>query len=370
MQPDNAQVRRILAIRLDNIGDVIMLSAALRELRTAYPHAHITLMTSPTGAQATEMLPWVNKVLVWRAVWQEIKPRFAYGPDNEWELVNQLKAGEFDRAYIFTSFSQSPHPPAYACYLAGIPERIGQSKEFGGFLLTRWVRPESDSTYQVDRNLHLLRESGVPVNDDRIELRIPNRVEDEALAILSGLGITPGEEFIVAAPGASAAARRYDPGHFAEVCWRVADETSLRVVACGTERERNLMLPFTEIAAAHPAVLPLIGRTTVAQLAAIIRRSSLVLANNSAALHMAEAFHRPIAVFYSGTEYRSQWLPRYAPVKVFNRPVDCSPCYAFECPYEMQCLEIDPREAAREIVSFFAMVGQSTITTSDLSEAR
>lgn len=370
MQPDTAQIRRILAIRLDNIGDVIMLSAALRELRAAYPQAHITLMTSPAGAQATEMLPWVNQVLVWRAVWQEIKPRFAFGPDNEWELVNLLKAGEFDRAYLFTSFSQSPHPPAYACYLAGIPERIGQSKEFGGFLLTQWVRPEPDSAYQVDRNLHLLRESGIPVHDDRIELRIPDHVQDEALDILSSLGIAPTEEFIAAAPGASAAARRYDPRRFAEVCWRVADETGLRVVAAGTERERDLMTPFIETAATHPAVLPLIGQTTVAQLAAIIRRSSLVMANNSSSLHMAEAFHRPAAVFYSGTEYQSQWMPRYAPVHIFNRPVDCSPCYAFECPNDMQCLEIDPREAAGEIIDFFATVRQNTITTSHLREAQ
>lgn len=370
MQANTAQARRILAVRLDNIGDVIMLSAALRELRAAHPQGHITLLTSPAGAQATEMLPWVNQVLIWRAVWQEIKPRFAYGPENEWELVNLLKAGEYDSAYIFTSFSQSPHPPAYACYLAGIPERIGQSKEFGGFLLTQWVRPEADASYQVDRNLHLLRESGIPVNDDRIELRIPDRVQDEALAILSNLGIASDEDFILAAPGASAAARRYDVHRFAEVCWRVAAETGLRVVAAGTEREREFMAPFVEAASTHPAVIPLIGQTTVAQLAETIRRSGLVMANNSASLHMAEAFNRPVAVFYSGTEYLTQWMPRYTPVKVFNRAVDCSPCYAFQCPYKMQCLEIDPREAATEIAVFFATCGQNSFITSTMREAR
>lgn len=370
MQANAASSSRILVVRLDNIGDVIMLSAALRELRAALPHAHITLMTSPAGAQVTEMLPWVDQVMVWRAVWQEIKPRFDDGLEQEWELVNLLKAGKYDRAYLFTSFSQSPHPPAYACYLAGIPERIGQSKEFGGFLLTHWVKPEPDAGYQVDRNLHLLRESGIPVNDDRIELHIPPRVETEVDAILSGMGIAPREDFILAAPGASAAARRYDPRRFTEVCWRVSAGAGLRVIAVGTEREREVMAPFIQAATAHPGILPLIGQTSVAQLAAIIRRSNLVLANNSASLHMAEAFQRPVAVFYSGTEYLTQWAPRYAPVKLFNRPVECSPCYPFECPFEMQCLDIDPREAAGEIVAFLSATQQDRFAIPPVKEHR
>lgn len=370
MQAEASRVGRILAIRLDNIGDVIMLSAALRELRAAYPNAHISLMTSPAGAQVTEMLPWVDQVLVWHAVWQEIKPHFAYGPEKEWELVSLLKAGEYDQAYIFTSFSQSPYPPAYACYLAGISDRIGQSKEFGGLVLTHWVLPESDATYQVHRNLHLLRESGVPVNDDRIELHIPDRVIEETDGILAELGIQSGEEYILAAPGASAAARRYEARRFAEVCWRISTVTGLRVIAVGTEREREMMAPFLEAAEDHSGILPLIGQTSVAQLAAIIRHAALVLANNSASLHMAEAFGRPVAVFYSGTEYRSQWAPRYTPAIIFNRPVPCSPCYAFQCPYEMECLDIDPNNAAHEIVEFLATTRHSNLFTSSVREIR
>src|SRR5512140_929377 len=123
---------RLLVIRLDNIGDVVMLGPALRSLRAARPLAHITLLASPAGNQVAPLLPWINKTIPWRASWQNISAHASTEPQKEWELANLLSAGHYDAAFIFTSFSQSPYPPAFACYMAGIPVRIGQSREFGG----------------------------------------------------------------------------------------------------------------------------------------------------------------------------------------------------------------------------------------------
>ena len=60
-----------LAVRLDNIGDIVMLGPALRAMRQALPHAHITLMASPAGSQVAPLLPWVDEVLTERGVWQD-----------------------------------------------------------------------------------------------------------------------------------------------------------------------------------------------------------------------------------------------------------------------------------------------------------
>src|SRR5512146_2310866 len=152
--PDSLQ--RILAIRLDNIGDVVMTGPALRALRQAYPSARITLMASPAGSQVIPLLPWVDDGITWRAVWQDIGQNVPVEPEKEYQRVELLKERDVEAAFIFTSFSQSPYPPAYACYLAGIPIRAGQSPEFGGGLLSHWVRPLDQAAYQVDRNLHLL----------------------------------------------------------------------------------------------------------------------------------------------------------------------------------------------------------------------
>ncbi len=118
----------LLIMRLDNIGDVIMTSTALRSLRENLPEANITLMASPDGAQVAPLLPWVNEVLPHRTLWQDLG-KLPFNPQREWELIDTLHQRQFDAAILFTSSSQSPHPPALICALAGIPIRLGESKE-------------------------------------------------------------------------------------------------------------------------------------------------------------------------------------------------------------------------------------------------
>ena len=347
-------LERILAVRLDNIGDVVMLSPALRALKAFAPHAHTTLLASPAGSQVAPLLPWVDDVITLSAVWQLISDDGMIDAEKELALIAALKARQFDAAFIFTSFSQSPHPPAYACYLAGIPIRVGQSKEFGGALLTHWVKPMADTQYQVDRSLHLLRELGIPAEDNHMELVVPEADQHAAEVRLRGLGIGPREPVIVLAPGASAAARRYDEAHFAQAAQMLTKQTGLPVLLIGSQRERDLKrFPTLETLTAYNSrVINMIGETSLGEMAALIGRSAVTIANNSGSMHIAAALNRPAVILYSGTEHFEQWIPplaahaAYASMKVLNRPTPCAPCHSFQCPYAMECLDIAPEEVA------------------------
>ncbi len=133
----------------------------LRTIRANLPAASITLMATPGGSQVAPLLPWVDDLMVRRVLWQDISGTWPLDPGGELRLVEDIRERAFDAAIIFTSFTQSPYPPAYVCYLAGVPLRIAQSKEFGGGVLTQWVRPLPDDAHQVDRNLHLLQQRGL-----------------------------------------------------------------------------------------------------------------------------------------------------------------------------------------------------------------
>jgi lipopolysaccharide heptosyltransferase II len=347
MLPDVwSNVRRILAIRLDNVGDVVMLGPALRTLRHALPSASLTLMASPAGSQVAPLLPWVDDVMVERVVWQDASGAMPLDPEREQTLVQRIRSHDFDAAVIFTSFSQSPHPPAYICYLAGIPIRLGQSKEFGGSLLTQWVKPLPDSAHQVDRNLHLLEAASFTILDRHLALQVPNEVQWSADQLLRRKGVEPDAPFIVLAAGASCAARRYDPERFAEVARLLSAQTALPIVVVGSAREAELVQPILGAGGTS-----LVGQTSVAELVAVIRRAGVVIANNSGPLHIAEAFQRPMVILYSGTEYESQWQPRVAPARLLRRPTECSPCYRFQCPYQMECLDIPPEEVVAEVLA-------------------
>ncbi len=344
MLSEFVQPQRILVVRLDNIGDVVMTGPFLRALNQAYPAASITLLVSPGGGQAAELLPWVDEVIVWRALWQEIKDDHTLNPFREQRLVDLLKERGFDAAFILTSFSQSPYPPAYACYLAGIPYRIAQSKEFGGAVLSHWVRPLPDRTHQVDRNLHLLEETGIPTQGNHLELRVPPAARRDANNLLLEQAIEVGTPYMVLAPGASSATRRYDMNRYAVVAEALVEETGLPLLLVGTHKESARFKPLLELSQRKPQVVSLVGKTSVAGLAAVIEDAALVVTNNSASMHIADAFNRPEVVLFAGTEILEQWEPRYAPARLLNRSTRCSPCYRFECPYHLECLDIPAKE--------------------------
>src|SRR5579859_2794879 len=206
--------RNILAIRMDNTGDVLMLGPALRAVKETLPEARLTLLASPAGASAAPLLPWLDDVIVWRATWQDVGGRIPFDPNRELQLIDLLSERNFDAALIFTSFSQTPHVPGYVCYLAGIPLRAGASKEFGGNTLTTELRDAPDELHQVERNLQLVEYLGFVARDRQLTVAIPEAVRKNVPALLVRTGMNSNDPFIILHPGASAKARRYPVERF------------------------------------------------------------------------------------------------------------------------------------------------------------
>ncbi len=335
-----AAARNLLLIRLDNIGDVVLLSAAIRTLRENLPRARLTLLASPAGAQAQPLLPWLDEVMVWRAVWQDLG-RLPLDPSRELALVDLLRGKGFDGAIVFTSFSQTPHGAAYACYLAGIPLRLGESKEFGGSLLTTEIRNLSDGLYQGERSLRLLEGVGFRVRDRRPRIEVPPEAREMAGSLLSSYGIGPGRPYLVVHPGASCQARRYPLERFAAVARLLWRRLGMPVLLTGSEKEAPDLGAITSRSA---GVVSLAGRTRVEELAALVAEASLVVCNDSLPMHLATTLDVPSLVTFSGTDVESQWVSPYTPTRLLRRETSCSPCYRMECPYHLECLEVPPRE--------------------------
>jgi len=321
------RLRNLLVMRLDNIGDVLMLSPALRALRENLPQAKITLMASPAGSLTEPLLPWVDEVLRWRVLWQDLG-RLDFDPRREWELIETLKAQQYDAAIIFTSFTQSPHPPALICALAGIPLRLGESKEVDMGTLTHMVRAGCDEMHQVDRNLRLIESVGFQVRDRSLCLQVPT-------------SHTPlSDPYILLNPWTSCQSRNYDSDRFAVAARRLGEITGWSVVVTGVEKDRDHSHSLLGILG--PCAIDLVGKTTLSELVALVANAKLVLTNNTSTMHIADATNTPNVVLFAGTELECQWQPRHSPSRLLRRPTVCSPCYGFVCPYELECLDITP----------------------------
>lgn len=353
------RIERLLVVRLDNIGDVILMGPALRALRRERPGLAITALVSTGGAQIARMVPGIDDVIVYDAEWQRVDGR-DFDPERTRSLVEEMRSRAFDAALILTSFSQSPHPAASVCFLAGIPRRIGQSKEFAGALLTHWVTPLDDAVHLADRNLYLLETTGIPSAGTRLALEVPDAARDATAAILESHGLDRGgEPLVLVAPGASCSAPRYPGDRLAEAMRLLAERQGARIVVVGSARETAMT---DEVVAATPGAVSLAGLLSVSELCALVERAALVICQNSAPLHIADALDRPMLVLYSGAEDIEQWRPRHAPSVLLNRAAECAPCHLFECERsDMRCLDIPPEEVADRASRLLGFSGRRAV---------
>jgi ADP-heptose:LPS heptosyltransferase len=347
------EARRLLVVRLDNIGDVVMTGPVLRALKENLPGSRITLMASPGGSKAAPLLPWVDEVFAWRVLWQDLG-YLSFDPAREWEMIRTLKEGSYDAAILLTSFKQTPHAPGYACYLAGIPLRLGVSKEWGGGVLSDEAPSVPDELHQVERNLRLIEHLGFWVEDRTLSIRVPKEARETAAQLLEARGVAPGTPYLLLNPWASAQARTYPTDRFARAAGHLSEETGWPVVVTGTGKDRESASGLFE--ALGERGMDLVGATGLPELAALVEGARLVLTNNTSTMHLLDALRVPGVVLFSGTELEQQWRPRSAPHRLLRRETWCSPCYAFTCPYNLGCLDIPPEEVARAGLSLLAKV--------------
>jgi ADP-heptose:LPS heptosyltransferase len=343
-----AELKQVLVMQPETVGEVVMLSPALRALKESLPSAETTLITSAAGSQVAPLVPWIDKVMVYPDAWRGINESSLLNLRKDMAFLERMRSQGFSLAMIFTGLSQSPFPAAYACYLAGIPYRVGLTSDQNGSVFSHFLPPPAEDCHQVDRNLKLLEVLDIYDSNNRLELRIPEDVERRANELLIEHGVTRDIPYIVLAPGTSVPSEQYDPHHFAAVAHLLAAQSELQVVIVGNSDEAENIQPVLQVAEQnlYGNVHSLVGKAGIPELAAILRQAALILSNKSSIMYLAETWDCPMIVVYPGTEPIDSWKPRNNSTRFLSRPDSCSICSNTTCPYGMKCLEVRPEEVA------------------------
>jgi lipopolysaccharide heptosyltransferase II len=352
-------VKRILCVRLDTLGDVLMTTPAIRALKQSSPGRQITLMTSSSGAEAGRLAPDVDGVVIYDAPWMKAT-RSHVTPQPDLQLVESLRQGAFDAAVIFTVYSQSALPAAMLCYLADIPRRLAHCRENPYQLLTDWVRetePETCLRHEVRRQLDLVATVGAHTDNERLSVAIPKKANASVGDLLAGV-MEPGKPWVVVHPGATAASRRYPPEGFATVARRVVQELGYEVIFTGTEPEREL-IDQIQADMGVPS-RSLVGALDLPALAALLARASLLISNNTGTVHVAAAVGTPVVDLYALTN--PQHTPWQVPHRVLFHDVPCKYCYKSVCPEgHHHCLRlVQPHQVVQAAAELLERVPAST----------
>ena len=329
---ERESLRRVLLVRLDNLGDVLLTTPAFRAIRQALPEAHLALLAGPTGCEVGRLNPDLDETILYRALNEDVYFQLPQDPEREMAAVENLRERNFDAAIIFTSYKQSALPAAYLCYLAGIPVRAAGSFEGPGSLLTHRHRYEETvpAKHETLRGLELTDFLGFPPVEPEMVLVPGDEDEEGAAKLLERHAL---ERFVLVHPGASASSRAYPPERYRQVVEGLAEQSGLPVLVTGGPDEDELARRV-----AGSTGLPLGGETSFGAFAALVGRAAVVVTNNTGTTHVASALKRPVVTVFAGTNPAEQWGPWRTPNRLLTHPVPCAPCYKRVCPIGHECL--------------------------------
>ncbi len=308
----------MLVARLDNAGDVLLQGPLVRAL--AHGADRVVFLAGPAGAAAAELLPGVDEVWSWRCPWILGDPP-PVDPADLAGLTERVRALAPDAAVVSTSFHQSPLPLALLLRTAGVPRISAISVDYPGSLLD--VRHAVDDDLpEPERALSLARAAGFdlpPGDDGRLALRCP-------LPSPAALGdLPPG--YVVLHPGASVPARAWPAERCAEAVEALAG-AGHRVLVTGGPGERELT---AAVAGRHGVDLG--GRTTLAEMAAVLDGAAAVVVGNTGPAHLAAAVGTPVVSLFAPVVPASRWAPYGVPcVLLGDQTAPCRDTRARVCP--------------------------------------
>jgi heptosyltransferase-2 len=338
-----ASVRKVLVVQPSWVGDAVMATPALRAIRELYPDAHISYLMKRYVKPLYTGMPWADQLITYRTG----KTHAKAGKGQFFDLAARLRSANFDLAVLLPNSFKS----ALVCKMAGIRRVVGYERDGRSFLLTDKLLPQKENgkfvpTPIIKYYLGIAHYLGSASRDLRMQLFVTPAELREARDVLARSGLDPDAErpgsagrppMVLVNPGANyGAAKLWKAEYFAELADRLVDELGATVLLSSAPKERPIVETIKRYMRHAPVDLSNKG-LTLGSLKEIVRRSDLMITNDTGPRHIAAAFDVPVVTVFGPTH--PQWTEIYYPrerqvsVKVF-----CGPCQKKTCPLDHRCM--------------------------------
>ena len=318
-----------ILVRMPNwIGDAVMATPLLADLRQHYKDAKITAMCQNPVGTLLHHDPNLTEIYSFN------RPSGWIRRIHHFEVIEYLQEGQYDLGILLTNSFSS----AWWFWRGQVQHRIGFGDGLRNLLLDKAVSfPKNKETqHQVLTYKMLLEPLGIPISSTSPRLYLTSKEIDEARQYLKNLGIDPSKNLIVGInPGAAyGSAKCCPPERYAEVTRQLLTNPDIYVVYFGDANGASLV---NDICKGMPErVINLASRTSLRELIALINCCTIFLTNDSGPMHIAAALGvRLLALFGSTNEVKTGPFPQGS---VIHKHVECSPCYKRVCPIDFRCM--------------------------------
>lgn len=280
------KIKKILIVRPDAIGDLILITPAISALRKHFPQAHIAILLQAYAAPVMEFNPDINEIIIDKIKGNEIK-----GVGDYLKYVSEIKAHHFDLSVDFYSFNWKH---TLLQFLAGIPYRLGDKSRLllsPFYNLGKVLHYKDYTKHIVDLHLDLLKSIGIEAENPHLKLVVPEKVQQDFGEKLKGWGIDPNDFLVGIHPGCISS-RAWDEDRFAEVIDGLHKQFSAKVVLTGGPKEREKGERISRICV-HPPI-NLIEKTSLPEMMALIKRLNVYIGADTGPTHIAGALGTPV----------------------------------------------------------------------------
>ncbi|MBP8979627.1 MAG: glycosyltransferase family 9 protein [Syntrophobacterales bacterium] len=322
-------IERILVVRLDHIGDVIMTTPVFRLLKERYPAGRITCLVGSWGKAVVENNPHIDEILIYDAPWwTKSRPEgkrsgFTVRGRELLRLLAELRRRRFDLLL-------DPRGDLRHLFLFGY---LGQAKYIlsydrtGGRYLLAAATAFVEASHEIDKAVRLLGHLGIAVTkvSPRVEIYPDTLQEAWAESFLRERKLQ-GRPLFIFAPGARKHLKRWPEKNFAALAdWLLTCRPPGVVVLAGASWDREVAARIREQSRCAEGIIDITGRPDILSLYALMKRSRLIVANDGPIAHMASALDIPLVVLFGPVEME-RFRPRGERSVAIQHPFPCSPC--------------------------------------------
>ncbi len=298
------QVKNILVVRNDRFGEFLLNIPAFRALRETYPQAKITVAVAPYVKELAGCIDGIDEVITWENKRHSLFKLIKFS--------RQLKSAKFDLCVIFNPSRDFN----LVSFLAGIPMRVGYARKWP-FLLTHKIKDEKylGLKHEIEYNLELVNCIGADTKDKSLSLKIDNG----AIDALSGY-FKDAANLVAIHPFTSDPIKQWPLNNFRELANRLKLQFNTTVVIIAGEKESIKNRDFLN--RLDSGIINLSGKTTLVQLAALLKKCRLLVSGDSGPVHLACAVNTPvIAIFRNDIPGKTakRWGPWHGQSRVIEK---------------------------------------------------
>ncbi len=293
--PPSDEVHRILVLRVDLIGDMVLTTPFLRELRRNYTDAEITLVVTPSVYNLVELCPYVDHIMTFKKLEGSIG----------W-FLSFFKARKFVKEHLSNQFFDLAISPRWEndsfchagliMFLSNARRRIGYSEDahprkmlldkgFNHFF-TEFVPVYSNDPYEIERHLDVLRYIGGSIENKKLELWTDKSDQIYANQILN----TSSKKRIVFCPSASSNVREWDIKNYIQLIKIINQNHDFDIIVIGSRNAESYGRSLEDI---FSNVYNLTGKSTLRQTVEIMKKCNFYIGGDTGPMHIAIAVGLP-----------------------------------------------------------------------------